>query len=244
MTDTALGHLFYIFFDAFMLYKTYQISHKNFYILFINVILMANRIIWSVLDTTHSSAAYDTTEQLCVFNQNEWTGIGYNAADTIIDSYATIVAVAASWHKFNSWRNTYRAMVEKNILRSVIVISMDAFLVWANANWTTQYLSWLCWFLQNYTLARALNWDLFWFPESVTLCTCVKKGSPESQLSVSEGSFGQGDRNTAAGSDIKNSVTSQEGQHNSGFGTNTILPLRTVQVVQPLQRSPSKRGMS
>ncbi|ORY46576.1 hypothetical protein BCR33DRAFT_715618, partial [Rhizoclosmatium globosum] len=258
MTDTALGHVFYLFFDAFMLYKTYQVSHKNFYILCVIAVLMVNRFIWSVLDTMYSSAEFDPVGQLCVYTQNPWTGIGYNAADTIVDSFALVVAVAISLHKFDTWKHAYKAMVQKNILRSAIVISMDAFLVWANVNWTSQYLIWLCWLMQNYTLSRALNWDLFWIPESVARCTCPKKRSTESEYSsYSETSRVSQSESTkipaefaSCGSDDLGSIRRQSisGYERSrddsagevsvvGSVANSTAPLRTVQVQQSLYRN-------
>ncbi|KAJ3023226.1 UNVERIFIED_CONTAM: hypothetical protein HDU68_008715 [Siphonaria sp. JEL0065] len=121
---------------------------------------------------------------MCVYNQNTWTGTGYNSADTVIDAFSTLAVILICYKKFDSLKHAYKALIEKNILRSIVVISMDAFLIWTSENWSSQYLSWLAWFMQNYVLARALNWDLFWFPVAVTKCNCVKKGDPESAYSV------------------------------------------------------------
>ncbi|KAI9336763.1 hypothetical protein BDR26DRAFT_477720 [Obelidium mucronatum] len=183
MVDTALGHLFYVFFDGFMLFKTYLVSHRNKYMLAAVSVLLVNRIVWSFLDTHYSSAEWDDTEKMCVYTQNAWTGVGYNSADTIIDAFATLAVILICYKKFDSLKHAYKALIEKNILRSIVVISMDIFLIWSSENWTSQYLSWLAWFMQNYVLSRALNWDLFWFPVAVTKCNCVKRGDPESAFS-------------------------------------------------------------
>ncbi|KAI8611230.1 hypothetical protein BC830DRAFT_1142072 [Chytriomyces sp. MP71] len=87
------SHLMYLSFDFFLLYKTWVIAAHDQHILWGAIVLYLHRFSWSVADVILTHGQWDSLSQQCFSAQYPITGVGYNAADIIIDAYCTVVSV-------------------------------------------------------------------------------------------------------------------------------------------------------
>ncbi|KAI8826520.1 hypothetical protein BJ741DRAFT_39622 [Chytriomyces cf. hyalinus JEL632] len=165
-SSNVSSHLFYVSYDVFMLYKTYAVSKRNKVVLAIIVLLLANRAVWSIWDIAKSTGVYDADTDVCAYYQYPLSGFGYNTADLIIDAFCTIVSIAANWaYLFTSFGQLGEVIAKENILRSVLVLSVNSYLMYVNLHVQDLMTILVAYMLQNYTYTRAVNAELFWVEE-------------------------------------------------------------------------------
>ncbi|KAJ3232936.1 hypothetical protein HDU77_000758, partial [Chytriomyces hyalinus] len=165
-SSNVSSHLFYVSYDVFMLYKTYAVSKCSKLVLAIIVLLLANRAVWSIWDIAKSTGVYDAETDVCAYYQYPLSGFGYNTADLIIDAFCTIVSLVANWaYLFTSFGQLGEVIVKENILRSVLVLSVNSYLMYVNLHVQDLMTILVAYMLQNYTYTRAVNAELFWVEE-------------------------------------------------------------------------------
>ncbi|KAJ3076542.1 hypothetical protein HDU98_002533 [Podochytrium sp. JEL0797] len=91
--NTFTCHSFFMSFDLLILFKCYYISNKHIWVLRFGLLIFAHRFIWAVFDLCWSYGLWDDTAQVCYYIQNGITGLGYNIADILSDSMATLTAI-------------------------------------------------------------------------------------------------------------------------------------------------------
>ncbi|ORY43476.1 hypothetical protein BCR33DRAFT_717683, partial [Rhizoclosmatium globosum] len=158
------SHMFYLSFDLFLLYKTYTLSLHSKVVLVAMTVILLHRIVWTVWDIIKSQGVWDDSAQNCEYVQYPTTGIGYNSADIISDSFCTLTAILLNYKSLVTGpvTDSIKVIVQENILRSFVVVTVNSFELYAATNWTDPYLTLLAFLIQNYTYARCLNAELFW----------------------------------------------------------------------------------
>ncbi|ORY43500.1 hypothetical protein BCR33DRAFT_262606 [Rhizoclosmatium globosum] len=152
------SHLFFLAFDAFVLFVTYYITNKDKKLRQVNYILLIHRFVWAIADIYMSRGYWDGNQ--CSYTQNSITGIGYNCADIITDIFATVSAIYASRKRFNPKSLLVRALMEKNVCRTAIIFLQSITLTVFSATNQTQFAQSVTWLIQTYTMGRCLNYDL------------------------------------------------------------------------------------
>ncbi|KAJ3067998.1 hypothetical protein HDU98_008812, partial [Podochytrium sp. JEL0797] len=98
----------------------------------------------------------------CSYSQNTTSGIGFTAADTITDCFATIAALVVGWKHMHNVHHVIRVLIEDNILRSVAVISVDAIAVYISVHEPDENVTYLVSILQVFVLAVSVNTEVNW----------------------------------------------------------------------------------
>ncbi|KAI9334099.1 hypothetical protein BDR26DRAFT_867322 [Obelidium mucronatum] len=126
-------------------------------------VILAHRIFWSIWDVVKSQGTWNEATDSCSYTQFPLTGAGYNAADIISDVFCTLTALAFNYqHLSSNLGETFKVIIQENILRSVIIVAVNSFEVYAAMNWTDPFLTLFAFLIQNYVYARCLNAELFW----------------------------------------------------------------------------------
>ncbi|TPX55326.1 hypothetical protein CcCBS67573_g09488 [Chytriomyces confervae] len=149
-----------------MLYKTYAVSRNNRVVLHCNFVIVAHRAVWTGWDIAKSTGVYYPVTDICAYYQYPLSGFGYNAADLICDAFCTVVSIGFNFqYLFTSFGKLGEMIVKDNVLRSVLILSTNSYLLYVNLNVTDQMTILVAYMLQNYMYTRALNADLFWADE-------------------------------------------------------------------------------
>ncbi|TPX47593.1 hypothetical protein CcCBS67573_g10239 [Chytriomyces confervae] len=122
-----------------MLYKTYAVSRNNRVVLYCNFVIVAHRAVWTGWDIAKSTGVYDPVTDICAYYQYPLSGFGYNAADLICDAFCTVVSIGFNFqYLFTSFGKLGEMIVKDNVLRSVLILSINSYLLYANLNVTDQ----------------------------------------------------------------------------------------------------------
>ncbi|KAJ3226125.1 hypothetical protein HDU81_007460 [Chytriomyces hyalinus] len=154
----VLAHMFAIAFDVFMLVKTYAVGQFHRNVLIGCIFVGTYRVCWGIVDIAKSYGAWDTEIGACIYYQNPISGTGYNSADILVDAFATIVALAYNLKYLRtSVSQIRRVLIQENLLRSIIILSLNSFEIYAALNWTDQFNCTMAFIFQNYVYARCIN---------------------------------------------------------------------------------------
>ncbi|KAJ3251340.1 hypothetical protein HDU77_005963 [Chytriomyces hyalinus] len=154
----VLAHMFAIAFDVFMLVKTYAVGQFHRNILIGCIVVGAYRVCWGIVDIAKSYGEWDSEMGACIYYQNPITGTGYNSADILVDAFATIVALAYNLKYLRTSISQIRTvLVRENLLRSIIILSLNSFEIYAALSWTDQFNCTMAYLFQNYVYARCIN---------------------------------------------------------------------------------------
>ncbi|KAJ3223937.1 hypothetical protein HDU81_008830 [Chytriomyces hyalinus] len=176
------AHLFYVSCDGFLLYKTYAVSNRNRIVLAVGVLILAHRVMWSVWDIAKSGGVYDAETDTCYYYQYPFVGFAYNVADLIIDVFCTIVSIGANWnYLFTSFGKLAEVLAKENILRSVLVLSINSYVMYVNLHVEDLMTVMVSSMLQNYIYTRAVNAELFWVEERRSAIEKSTKGDTGSE---------------------------------------------------------------
>ncbi|TPX55329.1 hypothetical protein CcCBS67573_g09484 [Chytriomyces confervae] len=155
---TVCSQVFYVMFDVFMLLKAYAVSGLDPKIYICCIAVGAYRASWGIADIVRSHGYWDAEFHSCSYAQDPITGIGYNSADIVVDAFSTIVALAFNWkHLKTSLSQLRRVLIQENLLRSVIILTLNSFEIYAALNWTDQFNISMAFLAQNYIYARCVN---------------------------------------------------------------------------------------
>ncbi|KAI9329553.1 hypothetical protein BDR26DRAFT_872333, partial [Obelidium mucronatum] len=165
LISNIISQIFYIHFDLFLLFKTCGTSGYNRYILLGTFAILLNRFVWAFLDIIQSHSYVES--DMCLYYQNPITGLGYNSADMICDAFCTIVSIVFNWKSLYgaSFFSMSRVLVQENILRSIIILAVNFFMLYMSASVTDPFLVLCSYFIQNYAYSVCINMELLWIDE-------------------------------------------------------------------------------
>ncbi|TPX55328.1 hypothetical protein CcCBS67573_g09483 [Chytriomyces confervae] len=145
-------------FDIFMLMKAYAVSGLHPKVYYSCLAVGAYRVGWAIADIVESHGFWDAEVGSCAYYQNPITGIGYNSADIVVDAFATIIALLFNWkHLKTSLTQIRRVLIQENLLRSIIILALNSFEIYAAVTWTDQFNSSMAFLAQNYIYTRCVN---------------------------------------------------------------------------------------
>ncbi|TPX39628.1 hypothetical protein CcCBS67573_g10661 [Chytriomyces confervae] len=172
------SQLFYVTYDLFMLYKTYAVSRSNRVVLYCIFVIVAHRAVWTGWDIAKSTGVYDPETDVCAYYQYPLSGFGYNAADLICDAFCTVVAIGFNCQfLFTSFGKLGEMIVKDNVLRSVLILSVNSYLLYVNLNVSDLMTILVAYMLQNYMYTRALNAEMFWAEERKIASVISRSGA-------------------------------------------------------------------
>ncbi|KAJ3251338.1 hypothetical protein HDU77_005961 [Chytriomyces hyalinus] len=152
------AQIFYVLFDVFMLMKTYAVSAFSPNVLIGCIAVGLYRVSWAIVDIAKSHGYWDPEERRCAYYQYPVSGIGYNSADIIVDVFSTIVALAYNWkHLKTSISQIRKVLIQENLLRSLIILALNSFEIYAALSWTNAFDCTMAYQAQNYIYARCVN---------------------------------------------------------------------------------------
>ncbi|ORY45291.1 hypothetical protein BCR33DRAFT_716576 [Rhizoclosmatium globosum] len=160
VVDNLASHLLFVSLDAIVLFKCYFITNRNKYSLFCIFLVLTHRIGWMIADLIQSYAYWDDSSFSCVYVQDPLTGIGYTSADIISDIFATMTALIIVFFRFSISSKYIQTMVIRTLLRSVLVVAADGWVLYSNANVTDLMWYNYAWNTQTYVLVRMANLDV------------------------------------------------------------------------------------
>ncbi|KAJ3067999.1 hypothetical protein HDU98_008813 [Podochytrium sp. JEL0797] len=143
----------------FMCCEVCQIAHEKPVVMVVIWLIIVNRGVWTIWDLSVSGGHWDDAAG-CSYSQNPTTGIGYNAADTISDCFATLVALVVGWKHMHNVHNVIKVLIEDNILRSVAVISVDALEMYISVHVTDGNVTYIGFIAQVFVLAVSINMEV------------------------------------------------------------------------------------
>ncbi|KAI8826524.1 hypothetical protein BJ741DRAFT_39977 [Chytriomyces cf. hyalinus JEL632] len=194
------GHSFYVTCDVFLLYKTYAVSKRNKRVLAFSALLLAHRLVWSLWDLVKSGGVVDPVTDMCYYNQYPLVGFGFNTADLIIDAFCTLVSIMANWdYLFTSFGQLAEVVAKENILRSVLILSINSYVMYINLHVEDLMTILMAYMLQNYAYTRAVNAETFWVEE--------RRSAMENSTNV-----GTGSGRHSGGSAVKRSTSQRTSQ--------------------------------
>ncbi|TPX55330.1 hypothetical protein CcCBS67573_g09485 [Chytriomyces confervae] len=157
-SNLLVAQIFYVLFDVFMLMKTYAVSAFSPNVLIGCIAVGLYRVSWAVVDIAKSHGYWDPEERRCAYYQYPVSGIGYNSADIIVDVFSTIVALAYNWkHLKTSISQIRKVLIQENLLRSLIILALNSFEIYAALSWTNAFDCTMAYQSQNYIYARCVN---------------------------------------------------------------------------------------
>ncbi|TPX50893.1 hypothetical protein CcCBS67573_g10065 [Chytriomyces confervae] len=172
------SQFFYVTYDLFMLYKTYAVSRNNRVVLYCIFVIVAHRAVWTGWDIAKSTGVYDPETDVCAYYQYPLSGFGYNAADLICDAFCTVVAIGFNCQfLFTSFGKLGEMIVKDNVLRSVLILSVNSYLLYVNLNVSDLMTILVAYMLQNYMYTRALNAEMFWAEERKIASVISRSGA-------------------------------------------------------------------
>ncbi|KAJ3398809.1 hypothetical protein HDU80_008540 [Chytriomyces hyalinus] len=142
------AQLFFVTFDIFMLMKTYAVSAFDRTVLIGCIGVGIYRVCWGIADAVKSHGAWDADLAICSYIQHPVTGIGYNSADIIVDTYSTVVALAFNWKHLKT---------SLSQIRKVLIQENYSFSIYAALVWTDQFNILMAYLAQNYMYTRCMN---------------------------------------------------------------------------------------
>ncbi|KAJ3073412.1 hypothetical protein HDU98_001596 [Podochytrium sp. JEL0797] len=124
-------HMFMIAFDSFILYKTYLVTSKAKWFLWLAGFGICSRIFWSGADLLNSTGSYSERYGVCVWRQSPVTSEGYMASDIFCDLCATLTALAYCYKYFSTnVRKLFVVLATENVLRSLISLIITSVSMW------------------------------------------------------------------------------------------------------------------
>ncbi|KAJ3062081.1 hypothetical protein HDU98_002005 [Podochytrium sp. JEL0797] len=199
------SHTFFFLFDSFMLFKTYATTSCNKYVLVGIVIILTHRVGWGIADVVSCEGRWDPEGLACNHYQNPTTGLGYNSADLIADVFATLTCLGFNYKAFSQkWATVIRTLIQENILRSMVIVSINSVLLWVSAHVTDPFTATVCFVVQNNVYAVALNSELYWIEARKS------SGSKKATTNKSGGSGVQQKTSSAGGGARQKSIAVNE----------------------------------
>ncbi|KAJ3073413.1 hypothetical protein HDU98_001597, partial [Podochytrium sp. JEL0797] len=161
-------HFFMLTFDGFILYKTYLVTSEARWFLILAGVALLNRVPWMALDFRDSYGEWDFVNEVCIWNQNSTTSLGYMSADIFCDLCATITALAYCSKYFSTnIRQLFVVLATENVLRSffsLLITSISMALVRNENPIQVMYFSGV----SMYMFAHILNSEFFFFRKRTT----------------------------------------------------------------------------
>ncbi|KAJ3402486.1 hypothetical protein CcCBS67573_g02280 [Chytriomyces confervae] len=155
------SHVFFLTYDIFVLFAAYIISNRHVWVKNVSAVLVLNRFGWAVYDIYESYGYFDIEFQFCEYAQHPISAY-YNMADIASDCFATLVTILVAILRLGGRSNVSVRLIERNLLRSIIIVATSIFIVFMGLNWVNQF--WIGWgfAFQAYVLARLMNLDLMY----------------------------------------------------------------------------------
>ncbi|TPX50894.1 hypothetical protein CcCBS67573_g10063 [Chytriomyces confervae] len=214
------AHLFYVTCDVFLLYKTYAVSKCSKTVRAFSVLLLAHRLVWSVWDLAKSGGVVDPVTDACYYYQYPLSGFGYNAVDLVIDVICTLASIVANWnYLFTSFGQLAEVLAKENILRSILILSINSYVMYINLHVEDFMTILVAYMLQNYIYTRAVNAELFWVEE--------RRSAMENSTNGGTGSAGRSGGSAVKGSTsqrIQKAGNLQNSTHQSSFNPQNSAP--------------------
>ncbi|KAJ3067423.1 hypothetical protein HDU98_009362 [Podochytrium sp. JEL0797] len=161
-------HLFMLTFDGFILYKTYLVTSEARWFLLLAGVGLMNRVPWMALDLRDSHGVWNFANEVCVWNQNSTTSLGYMSADIICDLCATTTALVYCSNYFSTnIRRLFVILATENVLRSffsLLIMSVSMGLVTNEDPIQVMYFSGV----SMYMFAHILNSEFFFYRKRTT----------------------------------------------------------------------------
>ncbi|ORY46935.1 hypothetical protein BCR33DRAFT_783382 [Rhizoclosmatium globosum] len=182
----ALSQLFNLSFDVFMLYKTFCISSGSFIQVQIPIyLILVNRFVWAAVDLAKSQGTWDSVNAVCVYNQNNTTGVGYMASDMISHLFSCLTAIVVGVMNVmgkgpsDEPVTLHSVLVDGNVLRSLIVVGIHAYAMAAYTYFQNDpYASTVASLVEVYVYARCLNAENFYVVGRMSYARPSTSGRP------------------------------------------------------------------
>ncbi|KAJ3105922.1 hypothetical protein HK100_003798 [Physocladia obscura] len=149
----------------FILYKSVIVMEYNRVYAFGCVIAFFYRIGWTIDDLIKTGGLWDSENLTCSYVANSLAGFHYTIADIVCDVIASIGAVTMFLKPENrelSLYNLWYYLAKENVLRSVITMIINPFVMWANYNTTDYNYLAIAYCVQNYVYIRLMNMEVYW----------------------------------------------------------------------------------
>ncbi|KAJ3263234.1 hypothetical protein HDU77_011095 [Chytriomyces hyalinus] len=155
------SHLVFLSTDTYILFCAYTISNRHVWVRNISVIIVLHRLGWAVYDIYESYGSFNEDIPFCEYIQNPMSAY-YSTGDIVSDCFATLVIVIVAVVRLGGTSNISLGLIQRNLLRSLIIVGTSILAVYAGVNWVNQFWLGCSYAFQSYVLARAVNFDLMY----------------------------------------------------------------------------------
>ncbi|KAI8609049.1 hypothetical protein BC830DRAFT_1152621 [Chytriomyces sp. MP71] len=158
---TVFYHMSMLVFDAFILAKSWMTTRKNRVFLAISVLLVLYRFSWAVADFVLSTVAWNTDLNACIWNQSPLVNFHYDLADIICDAVATLGSLSMLFvGKSVGINGILQKLVNENALRSMVILIVNAVVMYLTQTLTDFSSLLLAWYIQDYIIILLMNAEL------------------------------------------------------------------------------------
>ncbi|KAI8611754.1 hypothetical protein BC830DRAFT_1171616 [Chytriomyces sp. MP71] len=146
-------------FTVFILYFAYIVSNKDIWVKRICNILVVHRVGWAIYDLCVTKFVWDPDTGICNYMQDPHS-VFFNFVDLTNDCFTTLVNLRVAITRLSLESNITQTLMERNLVRSIVVVTVSAFALWVGNVSQSQYWLSVVPLWKAYVLARCINFDL------------------------------------------------------------------------------------